>query len=393
MSEDPLGDLTVLDLSQGLAGPTAGALLADFGADVISIEPPGGASHRSLVAGSFFPNVARNKRSMALDLKSDRGQSILHTLVEDADVLIHNNPPGVAERLGTDYETLSKRNPELVYCSITGYGEEGKYSDRPGIDPLAQAMSGLMSMTGEADRKPSRVGAPTIDVGTGMYAAFAIWPALRHVERTGEGQKIEASLLDTAAAFVGQWYTYYSRFGEVPDRNGHTWSAYAPAGVLETATGLIYVATPFQKLWERLCQAVDREDWIDDPRFETVDDRLANQDELYAELDDEFRDHNREAVVQRLLAASVPAAEVHRVPEAAEDDHLHQRGTVGRIEDADGDRRLATLSPIFLSETDTSVRRPLPAPGEHTRELLTRFGYDDEEVERLAEAGVVATDT
>lgn len=389
MDETPLADLTVLDLSQGLAGPTAAALLGDFGAEVVSVEPPGGASQRSLVDGTMFPNVARNKRSIVLDLRAERGTAVFHRLLADADVLIHNNRPPVAERLGTDYETVSALEPELVYCSITGYGESGPYSDRPGIDPLAQAMSGLMWMTGEPDRKPSRVGAPTIDVGTGVYAAFAMFPAVRHAERTGEGQKVEASLLDTAAAFVGTWYTYYSKLGDVPGRQGHTWDAYAPAGVVETATGLLYLATPFDHLWERLCRAVDREDWLEDPRFATDDDRLANREALFAELDDEFRTLDRETAIRRLLAAGVPAAEVRTVPEAAADEQLCERGTVRRIEDADGNDRFATVSPLTLSETDPTVRRPLPGLGEHTRAILRHLGYDESAIEALHETGVV----
>jgi len=393
MPTGPLGDLTVLDLSQAIAGPSAGALLADFGAEVVSIEPPGGGSERRFAKGSTLPNFSRNKRSLVLDLKSEEGRDVLHRLVEDADVLIHSNRPGKMERLDCDYETLSSINPALVYCSITGYGESGPYKDRPGFDPLAQAVSGLMSMTGEPDRKPSRVGASTIDIGTGLYAAFAIWPALRHAERTGEGQKVEASLIDTAATFMAQWYTYYDMVGRVPQRQGHTWEAYAPSGVVETATGPVYVATAFQHLWERLCDSIGREDWKDDPRFRTNDDRLENRDALYAEMDAEFSNYERDEVVEQLLDAGVPVAEVQNVPEAAEDEHLRERGTIREIENVDGDEVLGVDVPVRLSQTPGSIDRKPPRAGEHSDEILSEYGFDESEVARLLDAGVVENES
>lgn len=389
MPDGPLADLTVLDLSQAIAGPSAGGLLADFGAEVISIEPPGGGSEREFAKGSTLPNFSRNKRSIVLDLKSDDGRDVLYKMVEEADVLIHNNRPGKMERLRCDYETLSSINPTLVYCSITGYGESGPYKDRPGFDPLAQAVSGMMWMTGEPDRKPSRVGASTIDIGTGLYAAFAIWPALRHAERTGEGQMVEASLIDTAAAFMGQWYTYFDMVGRVPHRQGHSWEAYAPSGVIETNTGPVYVATAFQHLWERLCESIGREDWKDDPRFRTNDDRLENAEELYSEMDEEFSRYDRDDIVDRLLDAGVPIAEVQNVPEATEDEHLNDRRTLRKIENVDGEEVLASGVPVRLSRTPGSIECGPPRAGEHTREVLDELGYDDADIARLLDDGTV----
>ncbi|MDJ1433802.1 CoA transferase [Halostagnicola sp. A-GB9-2] len=383
MREKPLADITVLDLSQAVAAPCAGVLLADFGANVISIEPPGGGSEREYGGGSTMPNFGRNKRSIVVDLKTDDGTDVLHRLVEDADVLIHNNRPGKMTDLGCDYETLSAVNPQLVYCSVTGYGEDGPYRDRPGFDPLAQAMSGLMWTTGEPDRKPSRIGASTIDIGTGIYAAFAIWPALRHARATGEGQKIEASLFDTAAAFMGHWYTLYDKTGEQPQRQGHSWELYAPSGVFETGTDPIYLSTPFQHLWERVAEAVDRPEWIDDPRFETGDDRAENRAELAAELESEFADYERDELLDLLIEAGVPASELKTVAEAARDEHLHERGTLQEIEDVDGSEVTATATPVSLSETPGRIERGPPSLGEHSRDVLAEFGFDDDAIERL----------
>lgn len=389
MSEKPLEDITVLDLTQAVAGPCATSLLADFGASVVSIEPPGGGSEREYGGGSTMPNFGRNKRSLVLDLKTEEGTDVLHRLVEDTDVLVHNNRPGKMGDLGADYEALAEINPKLVYCSITGYGEDGPYRDRPGFDPLAQAMSGLMWTTGEPDRKPSRIGASTIDIGTGLYAAFAIWPALRHAERTGEGQKIEASLFDTAAAFMGHWYTQYDKTGVQPQRQGHSWELYAPSGIFETGTEPMYLSTPFQHLWERVCHAVDRSDWIDDPRFETVEARLKNRSELIDELEAEFRNYARDELVEQLLADGVPAAELQTVAEAATDEHLHERGTLTQIEDVDGEEVTATATPVVLSETPGSIERGPPALGEDSADVLAEFGFDDDTVETLVEREVV----
>lgn len=392
MGQTPLTATTVLDLSQGIAGPMAATLLADFGADVVSVEPPGGATERMLSGGAAFPNVSRNKRSIVLDLKSEEGTDVLHRLVEDADVLIHNNRPGKMADLGADYETLAEINPQLVFCSVTGYGEEGPYRDRPGIDPLAQAASGMMWTTGEPDRKPSRIGPPTIDSGTGTYAAFAIVMALWHASQTGQGQKVEATLFDTAATYMSDWYTQYSMHGEVPSRQGHSWEQYAPSGVFETATDPIYLATPVQPLWERFANAVDRADWIDDPRFETNERRLENRDVLFEEIEDEFASRDRASLLEGLLEAGVPAAELQTVAQAATDEHLHERGSLHRIESGDGEEVIAASTPVRLSETPGEVTSVSPGLGEHTREVLAEFAYDDGEIDRLLEAGVVQAD-
>ncbi|SDK59286.1 CaiB/BaiF CoA transferase family protein [Natronorubrum texcoconense] len=389
MAQTPLAATTVLDLSQGVAGPTAATLLADFGADVISVEPPGGATERRLAEGSAFPNVSRNKRSIVIDLKSDDGTDVLHRLVEDADALIHNNRPGKMADLGCDYETLAEINPELVYCSVTGYGEDGPYRDRPGIDPLAQAISGMMWTAGEPDRKPSRIGAPTIDSGTGTYAAFSMVLALWHARETGVGQQIETSLFDTAATYLGNWYTQYSMTGEVPQRQGHAWDGYAPSGVFETGTDPIYLATPFQGLWERFTHAIDRNDWVDDPRFESNEKRLENRDELTAELEDEFRSFDREELLARLVAAGVPAAELQTVEQAAHDEHLHERGTLRHVNDVDGSEVIATGPPVKLSETPGTVDDVAPELGEHTSTVLSEFGFDASTIERLMDENVV----
>jgi crotonobetainyl-CoA:carnitine CoA-transferase CaiB-like acyl-CoA transferase len=367
-------------------------MLADFGAEVVSLEPPTRKTARDYAGGAALANISRNKRSIALDLKTEEGQAVLEELITDADVFLHNNRPGVSETLGCGYAKLSEINPELVYCSITGYGETGPYKDRPTVDPLAQAMSGIMEMTGEPDRKPSRVGVSVSDMGTAVYAAFGVLTGLRTAEQTGEGQKIETSLFDTAAAFMGVWYSHYSKFGEVPHRQGHSWEPYAPAGIFETSTGQIYLATPFQHLWERVCEAVEREDWLSDPRFESEAARRENREELIEAIDDEFSTYSREELLDRLLAAGVPASEVHTVPEAAEDEHLRQRGTVQQTPDHEGDDVLALSTPVMISGEQPKISRRPPRLGEHSEEILQDAGFEADVIEDLVDDDIVIVD-
>jgi crotonobetainyl-CoA:carnitine CoA-transferase CaiB-like acyl-CoA transferase len=378
MSNLPLDDIDVLDFSQAAAGPYGGTLLASNGADVVMVEPPGGGSQRHYVGGAFFPNVGRNKRSIVLDLKGEHAEQIIADLARETDVLIHNYRPSTAERLGLDYDTLQSYNEGLIYCSLTGYGEEGAYAERPAYDPHAQAMSGLMSNTGEADRKPSRVGASVIDWGSGMFLAYAVMVALWNRERTGEGDKIEVSLLDTGASYMGYWYTYFSKYGETPPRMGHAYAPYAPYGVVETGGGPVYIAAPLQRQWESLCSEFDMEKWITEPRFETPESRRENRDAVFEALEGLFAPFSREEVVDRLIEAQVPAAEVKSIPEAATDEHLRERGTVFTMEDGDGDEVIATGNPITFASDATRPDNFLAGLGEHTEEVLERTDIPEE---------------
>jgi crotonobetainyl-CoA:carnitine CoA-transferase CaiB-like acyl-CoA transferase len=384
-----LSDVTVLDFSQSIAGPYATTMLADFGADVVCVEPPGGAGQRRIVKGAARPNVMRNKRSLVLDLKSTGADEVVADLVAATDVVVHNYRPGVAERLGLDEESLREHNEALVHCSVTGFGEGGPYRDRPATDPIAQAMSGLMWNTGNPDRKPSRVGASPVDVATGMYTAFAVLAALRHRDRTGEGQHVETALFDTAAAFMGYWYTHYSRTGEQPGRQGDSWGGDAPVGIYETADAPVYLSVMYEHLWERFCAVLGREEWTEDPRFSTDDDRTAHREELTSTIEAAFAEYGREELVEALLEAGIPVSELRTIAEAAADEHLRERGTVERVEDIDGKEVLVTSAPATLSVTDPVVEHGPPGAGEHSREVLSECGMDEATVRALLDRGVV----
>jgi len=385
----PLDDVDVLDFSQAAAAPYASNLLASNGADVVMVEPRGGGSQRHYVGGSFFPNVGQSKRSIVLDLKSDRAEEVIEALVEETDVLIHNYRSNTVERMGLDYENLRQYNEELIYCSLTGYGEEGSYADRPAYDPHAQAMSGLMSNTGEADRKPSRVGASPMDWGSGVFLAYSVMVALWNRDRTGRGEHIEVSLFDTAAAYMGYWYTYCTKYGETPERMGHAYAPYAPYGVVETGGGQVYVAAPLQRQWESLCEEFDRPDWVADPRFATPEDRREHREDVFEALEDEFESLHRSEVVERLLSAQVPAAEVQTIAEAASDQHLRNRGTTMTVEDHDGDEVVATGNPVRFSGDSTREEPFFAGIGEHTQEILEAAGFTDAIIKSLQQDDVV----
>jgi crotonobetainyl-CoA:carnitine CoA-transferase CaiB-like acyl-CoA transferase len=390
MALEPLRDINVVDFTQALAGPMATTLLADLGADVVKIEPPGGASQRHINDGSIRPNVMRNKRSLAVDLKRSESADLLEPLIERADVVIHNYAPGTMDRLGYDYESVRAINEDVVYVSLTGFGDTGPYSDQKGFDSLAAAMSGLLWNTGEPDRKPSKIGGNTIDVGTGFLTAFAIMAGLWDRAREGTGQKIETSLFEMAATTVMDHYTRYSRTGETPTRQGHTLDTVQPIGMFHTADDPIWLTCPYQSLWETLCSTLDRDDWIDEPAFETLDDRVENRDELHRCLEDEFAEYSRDELVSTLIDAGVPCGEVQTIAEAAHDDHLRARETVVEVDDVDGERVLTAATPIHFDSDTPPVDESPPEVSAHARRILADLGFSDAEIESYIDREIVA---
>jgi formyl-CoA transferase/CoA:oxalate CoA-transferase len=393
----PLEGIVVLDWTHVLAGPFCGGILADLGADVIKIENPGQTEEQrgnppfigDVSAG--FIMVNRNKRSVAIDLKSEAGRGVFHDLVRRADVLIQNFRPGTAARLGGDYETLSRINPGLIYCAITGFGLDGPYRDRPGVDILTQAMSGLMSITGEPDGPPAKAGVPVCDVGTGMYGVIGILSALWARQRTGRGQQIDVCLMDTPISWLVWEAAAYFAHGTVPRRLGSGHPVGVPYQAFGCADGaFIIVWATNNRTFEPLCAVLDRPGLATDERFLTSDLRLANRDALIPILDAIFRTRPAAEWLAALMAAGVPCGPINTVDYVLdEDEHTRQRSLVVPLDDPAIGPTRALATPIKLSETPVAIRRPAPRLGEHSAEVLRWAGYDDAAIERLREVGAI----
>lgn len=378
MSTAALSGIRVIDLTQVMAGPFCTMLLADLGADVIKVEPPGGGDTTRHSWGSgpgggdgpaFFA-LNRNKRSVCVDLRTPRGRDEFRRLAKDADVVVENYRPGVTAKLGIDYESVRAYNPSVVYASLSGFGQDGPYADRPGYDLIAQAMAGLMSVTGEPGGAPVKCGLPVTDLGAGLFAAYGILAALLHRQRTGEGQYLETSLYDAAVAMSAWEATEYWSTGQVPRPLGSAHRMSAPYQALRTADGYVTVGANNQRLWTRLCAALGRDDLVDDPRFATNPDRMRNLSALVAELERTLAARTTAEWVETLLAAGVPAGPVRTYDQVLADPHTLARGLVRTVEHPDAGPVKVLGHPVKFSATPASIRRPPPRLDEHRAELL-----------------------
>jgi formyl-CoA transferase len=373
-----LDGLRVLELTQVMAGPFCGQVLGDMGADVIKIEPLEGDSTRVALGEAAFLAVNRNKRSVALDLKSEAHQAVLRRLARDADVVLENYRPGVAARLGAGWETLSELNPRLIYASVSGFGQTGPYAQRPGYDLIAQGLSGVMSVTGEPDGDPVKCGIPISDLSAGLFCAVAILSAVHARERTGRGQRIDTSLFEGALA-LSIWETAELwGTGEVPQALGSAHRLTAPYQALRTGDGHITVGANNQKLWAKLCEAIGRPELVEDPRFVSNDDRMARRPELVAELESALEGRSTDEWVSALIDAGVPCGPIHDYRQVFEDPHTQARDMEVLV---DGVRMLGI--PVKMSDTPGAIRRTAPEVGAHTAEVLREAGFTDEEIARL----------
>ena len=376
-----LAGLRVLELTQVMAGPFCGQVLADMGADVVKIEPPEGDSSRRSLGFSMrgedtaaFLAVNRNKRSVVLDLKDAGDRELLHALAAEADAVIENYRPGVAARLGADWETLSALNPRLVYASVSGFGQTGPYAMRPGYDLIAQGLSGVMSVTGEPGGDPVKCGVPIGDLSAGLFCAVAILSALIARERTGRGQRIDTSLFEGALA-LSIWETAELwATGRVPEPLGSAHRLTAPYQALHTRDGHITVGGNNDRLWQRLCEAVGRPELADDARFASNDARMANRDSLVAELELALAARGTDEWVDVLVEAGVPCGAIHDYRQVFDDPHTRAREMSVQLEHPVEGTIRALGIPMKLSDTPGAVRRPAPLLGEHTDEVLQEAG-------------------
>jgi formyl-CoA transferase len=386
----PLARFKVIDLTRARAGPTAVRQLADWGADVLKVEgPTDGAPEVGSRHGFDFQNLHRNKRSLTLDLKDAEGREVLNRLVERADVLVENYRPDVKHRLGIDYATLRAINPRLVYASISGFGQEGPYRERPGLDQIAQGMGGLMSITGLPGQGPVRVGIAVADLTAGIFCAMGILVALLEREESGEGQWVQSSLLAAQIAMLDFQAARWLLAGEVPEQAGNNHPTAIPTGVFATADGHINIAASGPELFARFCKAINGEHLASDPAYANGRARLKNRDQLNAAIEAITRTKSSAEWIELLNQASVPCGPIYRMNEVFADPQVRHIGIARPIEHPQLGRQELVGQAVELSRTPWALRTPTPEKGEHTEAVLAELGYDAAAIARLKSRGVV----
>ncbi|MFA5962830.1 MAG: CaiB/BaiF CoA-transferase family protein [Sphingomonas sp.] len=401
----PLSGVRVLDLSRVLAGPWSTQILADLGADVIKIEVPGrGDDTRAwgppylrdadgaeeLGESAYYLACNRNKRSAAINLADPAGAALIRELAAKADILVENFKVGGLAKYGLDYASLAALNPRLVYCSITGFGQTGPYASRGGYDFVAQGMGGFMSITGEADGGPLRAGVAMADLSTGMYATVSILAALRHAERTGIGQQIDISLLDTQISMLANQGMNWLVGGIVPGRLGNRHPTVVPYKTFEVADGTIIIAVGNDGQFRALCKELGVPELGEDPRFVTSRARLINRDAIEAIVQDLVRGRDGAALIERFAACGVPAGPVNTIKQVFEDPFVTARETVHRFVRDDGVEIPTVAYPGKFSATPVQYRREPPRVGEHSREILSDWlDLDDTRFDALRHDGVI----
>ncbi len=388
----PLAGVTVVDLTQVLAGPFASMTFGDMGAEVIKIEAVGrGDRSRNIQpAPSYFEAVNRNKHSIALDLKSDEGQEIARQLVAEADVFIESTKAGRVESYNLGYEDVRELNPGIIYCSVTGFGRDSPYENVPAWDMLIQAMSGIMSMTGEPDGPPVWSGLPSGDLAAAMYATQSVLAGLYARERGQiEGEWIEVPMFDAAISWLSLRAGHSFGTGEPFPRSGTRHPSMAPFGAFECGEGLLVIAAGTDSLWSDFCTAIDRPELYDDDRFSTVEDRLENRDALVEEIESALEGDTADAWLERLHAHSVPAGPIHDTCTIWEDEHVQTRKLHRRMEREGGDAADVIDHPVHFSNLATRLEVAPEALGESTDDVLERHGYSAEDIDRLREKNVV----
>lgn len=402
MAEQPANDLPlsgvrVLDLSRILAGPWCTMLLGDLGAEVIKVERPGtGDDTRTWgppFAGgesAYYLCCNRSKKSITIDLKNPRGAELVKEFAKSSDVLLENFTPGLMERFGLDYETLRKLNPRLIYCSITAYGQDGPYRDRPGYDMVLAAVGGLMWITGPEGGEPCKVGVAITDVLTGVHTAGAIMAALLWRDRSRRGQYIDASLLDVQASALANIASSYLVAGKEATRWGTAHESIIPYQVFNTKDYPIAIAVANQKLWVNFCKLVGKEEWINDPRFESNPKRVENRKVLLPLVTDMMGQKTCQEWMDLLVAKAIPCGPVNNMQRLFSDPQILHRGMVAEIPHPTiGTLRLGGV-PIKYSETQPDIRLPPPLLGQHTDEILTDvLGHSPQQIAELREQGVI----
>jgi len=391
-----LEGIRIVDFSRALAGPYCTMLLADMGAEVIKVEVPGrGDDSRGwgppFIEGeaAYFLSINRNKKSITLNLKDDRAKEIARKIIQKADVLLESNRPGAMKRLGLDYENIKKINPSIIYAAISGFGQTGPYSNRPGFDQVIQGYGGIMGLTGETDGPPMKVGIAVTDIATGMFAAIGIITALYHRERTGTGQFIDASMLDGQVS----WLTYqggrYLASGNVPQRIGSAHPLIVPYQDFKASDGFINIAAGNDNLWKKFCEVVGLGEIADDPKFATNAKRVENRKEVVDIISTVIETKTMQQWLDLLNDAGVPCGPIYTVDQIFSDPQVLARDMLVDVDHPVCGKIKVTGSPVKFSETPAGVDFAPPVLGQHNGDVLQELGYNTDEIEKLKNEKVI----
>ena len=398
----PLEGIKVLDLTHMLAGPYAGMVLADLGADVVKVEPLGtGEMTRGLLSddpnnsfkgfGAYFLTLNRNKKSVSLDLKDVQGLQVFYDLVKSTDVVLNNFSAGVVKKLKIDYDHLSKINPKIITCSITGFGETGKHSSRPAYDQIVQAYSGGMSITGADASTPTRAGIPIGDLGSGLFSVIGMLSALLSREKTGKGQHLDLSLLDVQISLLTYMATMQTLSGVNPEPIGNAHFVHVPYNSFTTKNGFVVIAVITDAFWQELLNIVDVDN-LRKEEFQSSTGRLQNQKFIESELNKKLSTETSEHWINALNSAKVPCAPINSFSQALSDEQVIHRNMVVEVEHPDGGKVKMPGNPIKLSYTDEDSFSPPPHLGQHTKETLIEWcNYSESEINELIKKKVIAT--
>ena len=388
-----LENVRVLDLTRVRSGPTAVRQLADWGADVIKIEQPesiepdgtlGAARHTA-----DFQNLQRNKRSITLNLKTDEGLALFKKLADTADVIVENFRPDVKERLGIDYSALSKTNKRLIYASISGFGQTGPYAKRPGFDQVAQGMGGLMSITGNPDEGPMRVGIPIADLCAGHFCAQGILLALYEREKSGEGQWLHTSLLQSMIAMLDFQAARWTVNQEIPVQAGNNHPTSIPTGVFQTKDGYINIAVAGEATWQRFCQSVDKQEWQDHENYKDAKLRSENRDALNALINDVTKSRSSDEWINAFTETGVPCGPIYSIDKTFDDEQVKHLGMSASVQSEVMGNIDLIIQPVVLDRTPSSIKVAPPERGDNTKEILLELGVKEDDLSRMLEEQII----
>jgi crotonobetainyl-CoA:carnitine CoA-transferase CaiB-like acyl-CoA transferase len=392
----PLEGVKIIDLTQALAGPYCSMMLADLGADVIKIERPNKGDDARHMGPPFtegesaaFLAVNRNKKSITLNLQTKEGVAVLHELASTADVIIENFRPGVVKRLGIGYEDIKKVNQQIIYCSISGFGQTGPYKNKGGFDIIAQAFSGIMSVTGEEGRPPVKAGIALTDAVAGITSVYGILAALLNREKFGEGQYLETSLVESALALCVWESAYYFATKEIPNPLGSSHRIAAPYQAFQTKDGYIIIGAANQKLWEKLTVVLNRPDLLSDERFSENGNRVVNKSELQEIIESELKQRSSCFWLEKLESAGIPCGPINTFDEILEDPYLSERKMVVEMDHPKAGKIKNLGQPVKFSKSSHNVKSAAPLLGEHTEEILNELGFSIGEITAMVEKGVI----